>query len=222
MLCAVFDLDDTLYLERAYVWSGFRAAGAWAEKELGIRDFSERSLYEFECGHRGDIFNRVLSAYGLSNSKILAELVQAYRSHAPSIALLPDAIQCLSALRDHGFLAVITDGAVEAQQKKVRALGLDSAVNLVVLTGKWGQEFSKPNARAFEYVQQQFGVPPGRCAYIGDNPTKDFITPRGLGWRTARVRRDGGLHSRRTAQAGYDAEREFKDLSQVPAMLLGC
>ena len=32
----VFDIDDTLYLERDYVRSGFTAAGAWARTELGL------------------------------------------------------------------------------------------------------------------------------------------------------------------------------------------
>lgn len=220
MLCAVFDLDDTLYLERAYVLSGFRAAGAWAEKELGISDLTERALHEFECGCRGNIFNRVLAAYGLLDRTVLTRLVQVYRSHTPSISLLPDATQCLGALRPHVYLAVITDGAVDSQRNKVRALGLHNGMDLVVLTGTWGREFSKPNPRAFEYVQQQFAVPPECCVYVGDNPAKDFITPRGLGWRTVRIRREGGLHCRRNAEAGYEAEREFGDLTQVAGMLI--
>src|SRR5258707_4394601 len=190
MFCAVFDLDDTLYLERAYVQSGFQAAGAWAERELGVRDFSQRAWREFERGCRGDIFNRVLAFYGFPKGRALPELVRAYRSHTPSIALLPDAAHCLSALRPHGYLAMITDGAVDSQQNKVRALGLDRTMDLVVLTAALGLDFSKPNPRAFAYVQQQFAVPPECCAYIGDNPVKDFITPRGLGWRTVRVRRE--------------------------------
>src|SRR5207302_9076607 len=37
-LCVVFDIDDTLYLERDYVRSGFRAVGTWAEQWLRIPD----------------------------------------------------------------------------------------------------------------------------------------------------------------------------------------
>jgi putative hydrolase of the HAD superfamily len=220
MFCAVFDVDDTLYLERDYVRSGFHAAGVWAEKELGVPDFSERALREFQCGGRGDIFDRVLASYGLSDIVAVGHLVQAYRSHVPSITLLPDASQCLSVLRPHCHLAIITDGAVDSQRNKVHALGLTQKVDLIVLTGEWGAEFSKPNPRSFEYVQQQLTVSPECCVYIGDNPSKDFATPRGLGWRTVRIRREGGLHFRSDAAAGYAADREFGDLRQVHEMLL--
>jgi putative hydrolase of the HAD superfamily len=220
MLCVAFDLDDTLYLERSYVLSGFRAAGVWAETELGIPDLTERALHEFESGGRGKVFNRVLAGYGFFDRHVLGRLVQVYRSHTPSIALLPDATQCLRALRPHAYLALITDGPAAAQREKVRALGLHHGMDLVVLTGAWGQEFSKPNPRAFAYVQQRFAVPPECCVYIGDNPAKDFITPRRLGWRTVRVRREGGLHCRRKPKTGYEAERECGDLTPVPAMLI--
>ena len=33
---AVFDVDDTLYLERDYVRSGFHAVATWAEETLDV------------------------------------------------------------------------------------------------------------------------------------------------------------------------------------------
>ena len=41
-VCVVFDVDDTLYLERDYVRSGFRAVGVWASRWLGLSGFAER------------------------------------------------------------------------------------------------------------------------------------------------------------------------------------
>ena len=220
MLCVVFDLDDTLYLERDYVRSGFAAAGAWAEREWCVQDFAERAWREFQSGRRGDIFNHVLAACGLCTGEAVAELLRVYRSHLPRISLLPDSVTCLAALRPHARLAVISDGPLEAQQKKVLALGLDTAVEMMVLTGLWGQEFWKPHPRAFEYVQQQIGVAPGCCVYIGDNPAKDFVAPRRLGWHTIRVRRLGGLHFEREAPAGCSAEYEVHDLRGAASLVL--
>src|SRR5882762_1725218 len=51
-LCFVFDLDDTLYLERDFVCSGFEHVGIYAEKELGIPNFAERAWSLFVAGHR--------------------------------------------------------------------------------------------------------------------------------------------------------------------------
>jgi hypothetical protein len=51
--CIVFDLDDTLYLERNYVHSGFRALGEWAKTSLGVPDFADRaSRLLAECGRK--------------------------------------------------------------------------------------------------------------------------------------------------------------------------
>ena len=36
----VFDIDDTLYLERDYVHSGFQAVGAWFQQEFEIDKFA--------------------------------------------------------------------------------------------------------------------------------------------------------------------------------------
>ena len=41
-LVLVFDLDDTLYPEREFALSGFRAAGRWAAAELGVEGSTPR------------------------------------------------------------------------------------------------------------------------------------------------------------------------------------
>ena len=37
----VLDIDDTLYLERDYVRSGFKCVGEWVNDRLGLSEFSE-------------------------------------------------------------------------------------------------------------------------------------------------------------------------------------
>lgn len=220
MLCVVFDLDDTLYLERDYVRSGFYAVGAWATRHLGLHDFADLAWREFECGRRRDVFNRVLASYGLAGDDIVRQLVHVYRSHLPSISLLSDSTECLQALRPHACLAVISDGPLDSQQKKVQALEFETKMDLVVLTDTWGQEFWKPHPRAFQHIQQQFAVAPNCCVYLGDNPAKDFITPRRLGWRTVRVRRPGGLYFHCEPGDGCAADQELNDLREAASMLL--
>jgi len=55
----VFDLDDTLYLERDYVRSGFRAVDAWLASR-GILGFFGEAWANFENGLRGKAFDRAL------------------------------------------------------------------------------------------------------------------------------------------------------------------
>ena len=39
MKAVIFDLDDTLFPERTYVLSGFRAVGDWISETYSIRGF---------------------------------------------------------------------------------------------------------------------------------------------------------------------------------------
>ncbi len=49
----VFDVDDTLYLERDYARGGFEAAAAHARARFGVDDFATRAWALFEQGLRG-------------------------------------------------------------------------------------------------------------------------------------------------------------------------
>ena len=58
-------MDDTLYLERDYVWSGFRSVGEWARRRLGIPDLADVAWDAFVNGARGTIFNLALQRSGI-------------------------------------------------------------------------------------------------------------------------------------------------------------
>ena len=61
----VLDIDDTLYLERDYVRSGFAAVGAWAQDELGVDGLGDRAWAAVEAGTRRTIFDEALAASGV-------------------------------------------------------------------------------------------------------------------------------------------------------------
>jgi putative hydrolase of the HAD superfamily len=214
----VFDLDDTLFLERDYVKSGFDAAGSWASKRLGLESFAERAMDLFLQGHRGDIFDRVLHEAGQApEPSLIAQLVHIYRTHMPNIHLLPDALECLLHFRPKADLALITDGHVVSQRRKVRALGLQHSFHCIVFTERWGRECCKPNPRAFEYVRKRTRA--ASYAYIGDNPVKDFHAPLRMGWTTVRVRRPEGLYGALPAASDATPAFEIRELSCLPSLL---
>jgi putative hydrolase of the HAD superfamily len=79
-------LDDTLFLERDYVFSGFAAVDAVVAKEHGLKGFSECAWRPFCAGVRGRIFNEALKEMGVElQSASVAQLVAVYRSHSPRI-----------------------------------------------------------------------------------------------------------------------------------------
>ena len=216
----VFDIDDTLYLERDYVRSGFRAVGAWARQALGLSDLADRAWAAFEAGVRGTIFDAVLAQGGVDvTPELIAQCVACYRQHVPEIRLLEDARACLDQLRSEPevAVAVITDGPLASQHAKARTLRLTTWSQDLIFTEELGPEFAKPHPRAFQLVEQRLGVSRDRCAYVADNPTKDFVVPHQLGWRTIRTRRQHGLHF--GAEGGDDIDHEVADLTDLVTLL---
>ncbi len=212
-VCVVFDVNDTLYLERDYVRSGFCAVGVWASRWLGVKDFGERCLAAFEAGKRGNIFNSVLTGAGVATTpELIPTLVSIYRTHMPDIKLAGDAVEVLDRLARP--LAIITDGPAISQSRKIEALGLNRFFSPILLTEIFGREFCKPHHRAFLEVQRI--VPAHRFIYVADNPVKDFIAPRELGWRTIRIRRPHGLHA---AIDGGGADFELPDCRGLEALI---
>ena len=214
--CVVFDLDDTLYLERDYVRSGFRAVGEWVRERWGEARFPELAWRHFLEGVRGTIFNRALGDLGLpADPEVISEAVRVYREHVPDIALLPDARECLQRLRGTFFLGVITDGPLVSQRRKAEALGLPGLVDHILYTAELGEGFGKPHPRAFEEMQRRAGVSGEACGYIADNPRKDFIAPKRLGWGTIRIVREGGIYAGVESPLAQDAEWTVSDLLEA-------
>lgn len=191
----VFDVDDTLYLERDYIRSGFRAVGEMIEHVFDCAGFESECIRLFTDGVRGRIFNTALENLDLPNdSNQVTRLVNFYREHTPSIELLDDARDLLDSCVGKVEMAAISDGPLLAQKQKVGTLALHAWTNHVVLTDQWGREYWKPHKRAFLHIENVFQASGSECVYVGDNPLKDFEAPRSLGWQTIRIRRPGSLH----------------------------
>jgi len=213
-LCIVFDLDDTLYLEREYVWSGFRALEPWVKSNLGVRDFRASAWRLFEQGVRGRIFDEVLLQSGVEPRPLtITTMVDLYRRHRPRINMAPDADRCLERLQGRVDLALITDGPECSQRNKIDALCIGWRFQKVVLTSTLGATYEKPHVKAFLAVQETLGGPADRYIYVGDNPQKDFVGPRRLGWKTVRIRRAQGLYSSAESVQGEDADHEVFELT---------
>src|SRR5438477_4377326 len=98
----LLDLDDTLYEERSYVLSGFRAVARHVEAaEPGIhadRCFDLMVKHLDQHG-RDRIFDRTLLDLGCKpEGGTVQELVNVYRHHEPAIALYPDVAESLDRL----------------------------------------------------------------------------------------------------------------------------
>lgn len=219
----VFDLDDTLYPESDYVRSGFEAVDSWVRNRFGVEGFASCAQTEFGTGNRTHVFDAVLEKLGLDTSaQTVSELVDVYRTHEPRLVLWDDADQAMNVLSYKYDLALVTDGYLAAQRRKVRSLGLDSRLNPIVFSDELGGRSSwKPSSIPYRRMMEITGAAPEICVYIADNPFKDFVTARKLGWSTIRIRRPEQLHWTVSPANDYGADIEISSMLVLPALIDG-
>lgn len=215
-MIVVFDLDDTLYPEEAFVASGFRAVAEALSERFGIRREDSLAIMwrSLEERGRGRQFDDVVEGLGLAGRQSVAELVRIYRHHSPSIELPHESRAVLEALAPRP-LYLVTDGHKVVQQNKIDALGVDSYVRHAYLTHRYAIRYRKPSVHVFELLRRRERCAAEDVVYIGDDPSKDFRGLRPLGYHTLRVLT--GRHASAVVPAVDDAERTLDGLSEVPA-----
>ena len=203
----VFDLDDTLYLERDFASSGYRH----------LEEFVSAAL--FAAGERRNVLGRACQEMGIpAEPGLIAALVAEYRGHAPEISLCPDAARWLG--RAQGPLGLITDGPAAMQQRKIAALGLPALIRHIRATGAWGAGFGKPHPRAYQEMEA-LAAPrtAAEMAYVADNPAKDFLTPRARGWKTVQILRPGAVHDPAPPSPAHAAAARIQSLDELTPVL---
>lgn len=220
----VFDLDDTLYPEHTYVMSGFHAVATWIEAQVGIAQ--DESFSRLQClyhsGVRGDTFNQWLEGIGIAPTPWIPQLVKVYREHFPQITPYPEVMALLPELRQRFRVGLVSDGYLEVQQSKFRALGLDQYFDGVVFSDELGADAWKPSSRPFLLVLERLAVAGREAIYIADNPQKDFIGARKVGMRTVRIRRPDGVYAHlEPASPEFVPDIELTNLVDLATLLLG-
>ena len=216
----VFDLDDTLYPEHEYVDSGFMAVGNYMRKQYNIKDFYTIAKKIFNGGARGTVFDQALEQAGIERSReLIMQLVDVYREHEPVISLYDDAKWALAFFKAKFKLGLLTDGFMASQRNKVRALGIEQYFDIIVYSDELQRENWKPSPRPFEKIMERSGFRGIECAYIGDNPLKDFIAAKKLGWTTVHVCREYGEYSKHKVDEEHEAAYRIFSLYELESLL---
>lgn len=188
----IFDLDDTLYSEKQYVESGYKAIA----KLLGNEIYKDKLWDYFEAGELA--IDKLLYELGLSDRR--EECLEIYREQEPEITLYKGVAEMIKRFKINGIkVGIITDGRVSGQKKKIKALGLEKLVDDIIITDELGGvQFRKPCDIAFRIMQCRWGMPFEQIMYVGDNVTKDFKASKQLGMRSVWFQNKCGLHLDRT------------------------
>ncbi|NQU84840.1 MAG: HAD family hydrolase [Mariniphaga sp.] len=192
----IFDLDDTLVLERDYVISGFHAVSSYCQQKYYANEEQVFNLLwgEFSAGKRGKLFDLLIGeTHGLNAS--VEELISVYRDHKPNIRLVEGVESLIRLLKKEKKAALISDGYLDTQQKKLEALGIKQLFDSVMFTDSLGRDNWKPSPKPFINVLKDLGENPEDSVYIADNPQKDFIFPNKSGMKSIRVKYENGIYS---------------------------
>lgn len=217
----VFDLDDTLYPERQFAFSGFAAVAAAFQDRLGPPDECAAAMRRlFDTPNRSRVFNALLAErFGTANDALVARMIETYRNHCPALSLYPDADAALERLASRFTLGLLTDGPLVTQRNKVQALGLTGRFRAVLFTEELGPGFGKPHSIGFERIAAELGAKHHRCAYVADNPAKDFVAPNRLGWKSIRVLRPDGVYAKTPAASHGEPQATIPNLNELDELL---
>lgn len=221
MTVVVFDMDDTLFPEEAFVRSALAEAGAHVQEKRSICGFTDELLRLFSEGRRGDLFQAAANNLGTVPfaKEELAELLAIYRQHRPStLPWFPDAEAIIDTVASTHPLELISDGYLPTQSNKFAALGASRWFKDPIFTEAMGREFWKPSPRAFELVMSRHPRMP--CVYVADNPSKDFVAPNALGWLTVQVARPSGVHAGAEPAPGGKPVLRIDSLHGLPLLLM--
>jgi len=215
----IFDLDDTLYLEKSFVKSGFLSVAKYLEKNFRIekKELFKVFLKLLEKQGRGKIFDNALKKYNLYDKKLVQELIQVYRTHKPNIKLYSGVTNLLKSLKKKYKLALLTDGLGYVQRNKVKALKIEKFFDLIIYTDDYGRNNFKPSIYPFKKVLKYFNITPGSSIYVGDDPYKDFVGAKKLGIKTIRVLK--GRYEKIRARRNFGADYNVREIAEIKKLL---
>jgi FMN phosphatase YigB (HAD superfamily) len=188
----IFDLDGTLYSQRALRWlllPGLLKLAASGEGRTTLRAMkaARRALEVLRYSERplslpGDHYRLAASMAGLGQD-VLEHCLAGFWTNAPlrflARCMRPGLIELLTSAREHGIrLAVFSDYPVEA---KLTALGVRPYFEIATCASDPEIQAYKPNPRGLRVILERMGVAAGDAVYIGDRPEVDAAAATAAG-----------------------------------------
>jgi putative hydrolase of the HAD superfamily len=207
----LLDLDDTILDDSSTVDQCWQDACAAHQAEFAGVDHAEvyaqvRRQGEWFWGDperhrlgrldldvaRGEVVRLALAALGIERDGLAEKMAGAYaRQRDATMAPLPDAIETVRWFRARGIkLALITNGAGDAQRRKIARFDLAGLFDSILVEGEMG--FGKPDERIYRRALTDLAVDPEDAWMVGDHLEFDVAAPQQLGlftvWIDARGR----------------------------------
>ena len=214
----VFDLDDVLYEEKLFYHSGIDAIVNFISDEYKIpKNKILIFLKNRNKENRKKIIDDILINFNIYSKSRVRKCLSIYRMHLPKIKLSADAKYCLKNLKKN-ICYIVTDGNKLVQLNKIKALGLEKFMKKCFLTSNYGLKNAKPSPYCFLKICNLENVRPNEVVYVGDDPNKDFVGIKPLGFKTIRVLKGRYSNLRKTKK--YQSNIVINSLRELNPKLL--
>lgn len=171
------------YAEEMGIWWGEGLWGEFYGEAPGLR-----SLHAFVHDFRRDVWRGALSAVGVSNVSLAADLDAVYvHTRRANHNIDPETERVLDDLaRDH-LLGLVTNGAPDLQREKLTAAALEHRFGAIIISAELGT--AKPDPRIFLEALRVLGADREGSVMIGDSLTRDVAGAHAAGLRSIWVDR---------------------------------
>lgn len=164
-----FDMDGTLYDEFDFIVQVYKEISDLFVLHNNV--FEHMSLVWLEKGSSyNKIFDETYDLFKLKNmldkQKFIKEALYIFRNYKPKLTLTPRVTEILKYFYNSYRIFLVTDGNYKLQEAKFKALGLEKyfEIDNVVFTGKYSDEYYKPNTKSIELLN----INPKEAIYFGD------------------------------------------------------
>jgi putative hydrolase of the HAD superfamily len=215
----VFDLDYTLYREKDFVTSRYRAVAQYIVGAYGyFQQVFPAMMTTSEMKGRKAVFHMLREQF-LDPSVPISELIEFNRRNRPSIRLFPGYSGLLKWLARYRRLGIITDGLPEVQPLIIQALQLQNMMERIIYTWEFGVEKEKPHPLPFTLMLGSLQTDPDSVLFVGDNPDKDCRGAHGAGMKYAQIQPAGSNWERMLEIRREEPEFTIDTLFQLPPIL---
>ncbi|MEQ1912502.1 MAG: HAD family hydrolase [Vicinamibacterales bacterium] len=213
----LLDLDDTLYPQCRFLFSGLAAVAHHVAERCSVdQGCAFRFLMTSYNTDRGHELDRLVEQFELTES--VGSLVAVIREHTPALTLQPATLRTLRELRRSWQLGIVTNGVPAIQAAKVAALGVDRLVDTVVYATEHGSGTGKPEPDPFLEALRRLDMPAAQAIFVGDDEMADMFGATECGMQAIQTLQ---WKRPRRASSFTRAAAHVHDIVDVPAVAGG-
>jgi len=162
--------------------------GMWAEFSMPGSDPELKKLREWAPAYHAESWAAALRIHGVEDLQLAAELGELFpRLRRQIHVLYPDAVPALDQVAGRFRLGLLSNGALDLQQRKLKGAGIAKYFDQVLFSGEIG--IGKPDKRPFEVLLARLGSVAAATVMIGDRLATDVQGAHNAGMKAVWVNR---------------------------------